>query len=208
MSLNTRKRPSAAMIVAAVALCFALVGTAVAGTDSVSRALTKSKVKKIAKKQADKALKANVSGSHVNLADQATNANNANNANNATNATNATNAQNATNLGGQPASAYASSNAVRWATVNSDGTIVASESKGITQANITTPGTGQYCLNGLSPAPTGSSISARFGASLGSQYFAETTPTGGSFCTGLQIGIATYNSANASSNQPFTITVY
>jgi hypothetical protein len=112
MSLNTRTRPSPAMIVAAAALCFALVGTAVAGTDSVSRALTKSKVKKIAKKQADKQLKANVSGSHVNLADQATNANNANNANNAQNATNAQNAQNAqnannaNNLGGVAANNY------------------------------------------------------------------------------------------------------
>ncbi len=62
--------------------------------------MTKSKVKTIAKKQADKQLKANVSGSHVNEADHATSANTANNANNANNATNANNANNANSLGG------------------------------------------------------------------------------------------------------------
>jgi len=93
-------RPSAAMIVAVAALSFALVGSAVAGTDGISSKLTKSKVKKIAKKQADKELKANVSGSHVNLADKATNADNATKATNATNADNATTAANATGLAG------------------------------------------------------------------------------------------------------------
>ena len=76
MKLSVTKRPSPAIVVAVVALAFAMVGTAVAGTDGLSAKLTKSKVKKIAKKQADKELKANVSGSHVNLADNATNATN------------------------------------------------------------------------------------------------------------------------------------
>jgi hypothetical protein len=64
-------RPSPAMVLAALALVFAMVGTAVAGPDGVSNKITKSKVKKIAKKQAKKQLKANVDGSHVNLADAA-----------------------------------------------------------------------------------------------------------------------------------------
>ena len=89
MKLSVSKRPSPAIIVAVAALAFAMVGTAVAGTDGLSAKLTKSKVKSIAKKQADKELKANVSGSHVNLAD------------NATNATNATNANTAASVGGQ-----------------------------------------------------------------------------------------------------------
>jgi hypothetical protein len=72
-----KKRPSPWMIVAVAALSFALVGTAIAGTDAASRALTKSKVKSIAKKQADKELKANVAGSHVNTADTASKANSA-----------------------------------------------------------------------------------------------------------------------------------
>jgi len=67
------------MVLAVVALVFAVVGTAVAGTDGLSSKLNKSTVKKIAKKQgkkqATKALKANVAGSHVNLADSATSAN-------------------------------------------------------------------------------------------------------------------------------------
>jgi hypothetical protein len=84
-------RPTPAMVVAVFALVFAMVGSAVAGTDGLSSKITKSKVKSISKKQADKELKANVSGSHVNTADKATSADNA------TNATNATNAQNATN---------------------------------------------------------------------------------------------------------------
>jgi hypothetical protein len=74
MRLDFSKRPSPALIVAVCALAFAMVGTAVASDGAVNK-LTKSKVKKIAKKQADKRLKANVAGSHVNTADNANNAN-------------------------------------------------------------------------------------------------------------------------------------
>ena len=74
---------------AVLALVFAMVGSAVAGTDGLSSKITKSKVKKISKKQANKQLKANVSGSHVNTADNATNATNAASAANAANAANA-----------------------------------------------------------------------------------------------------------------------
>lgn len=45
------------MIIAAVVLIFAVAGTAIAGPDAISRAVTKSKVKKIAKKQAKKVFK-------------------------------------------------------------------------------------------------------------------------------------------------------
>lgn len=91
---KSMRRPSvavvAALFVAVVALVFSQVGSAVAGIDAVSsKAISKSQVKKIAKKVADKELKANVPGSHVNLADSATTA---------TNATNATTAGTATNL--------------------------------------------------------------------------------------------------------------
>jgi hypothetical protein len=65
------------MVVAVVALAMAMVGSAIAGTDGLSNKITKSKVKKISKKQAKKQLKANVAGSHVNLADAATSAGNA-----------------------------------------------------------------------------------------------------------------------------------
>jgi len=59
------------MLLAALALVFAMVGTAVAGPDVISNKITKPTVKKIAKKQAKKQLRKNVSGSHVNLADAA-----------------------------------------------------------------------------------------------------------------------------------------
>lgn len=48
-------RPSPAMVLAALALVFAMVGTAVAGTDGITNKITKSKVKSIAKKQVNKA---------------------------------------------------------------------------------------------------------------------------------------------------------
>ena len=74
---SLKKGPSPALIIAVTAMAFALVGTAVAANDGlIYPKLTKSKVKKIAKKQATKQLKANVNNSHVNLADEATNAEN------------------------------------------------------------------------------------------------------------------------------------
>ena len=48
-------RPSPAMVVAVCALVFAMVGSAVAGTDGLSSKITKAKVKSIAKKQISKA---------------------------------------------------------------------------------------------------------------------------------------------------------
>lgn len=53
-------RPSPALIVAVIALVAALAGTALAGTDGLTKAVTKSKVKKIAKTQADKRIDARV----------------------------------------------------------------------------------------------------------------------------------------------------
>ena len=87
---KSMRRPSIAVVaglfVAVVALVFSQVGSAVAGISDVSsKALTTTQVKKIAKKQANKRLKANVKGSHVNLADLATNATNATTAGTATN---------------------------------------------------------------------------------------------------------------------------
>lgn len=56
MQAFPKKRPSGAMVVAVLALAFAVVGTAVAANDgAVSPKLTKSKVKEIANKQIDKA---------------------------------------------------------------------------------------------------------------------------------------------------------
>lgn len=78
-----RGKPSPAMVVAVCALAFAMVGTAVAGTDGLNEKLSKSKVKKIAKKQANKVLDSREASLNVNSAKTADNATNATNADNA-----------------------------------------------------------------------------------------------------------------------------
>ncbi len=69
--MSIHSRPSPAMVIAVVALSFALAGTAVAGPDSLTRAVTKSKVKKIAKKQANKAIDQREGSLNVKSADTA-----------------------------------------------------------------------------------------------------------------------------------------
>ena len=56
MKLSKASRPSPALVLAALALVFAMVGTAIAGPDAISNKITKSKVKKVSKKQANKVL--------------------------------------------------------------------------------------------------------------------------------------------------------
>jgi hypothetical protein len=58
MRYMIRRRPSPALVVAVVALVAALAGTAIAGpgASTSAKAVTKAKVKKIAKKQVNKAL--------------------------------------------------------------------------------------------------------------------------------------------------------
>jgi hypothetical protein len=86
MSRLMSRRPSAAFVVAVFALCFALVGSAIAGTDSAKKALSKSQVKKISKKQADKEINKKAAGlsvAHATSADTATSATSATQATNA-----------------------------------------------------------------------------------------------------------------------------
>jgi len=69
-------RPSAAMLVAVLALVAALAGTAVAGSDVQSSAINKKKVKKIADKEINK-LAPGLSVAHAATANNATSADNA-----------------------------------------------------------------------------------------------------------------------------------
>lgn len=89
ISRSRGPRPSPAILLAAVCLVFAVGATAVAGPEAISRALTKSKVKKIATKQANKAIGQRAAGLSV------------------ANSQNAANAQNAASLGGSPAADFA-----------------------------------------------------------------------------------------------------
>ena len=212
-SILSRLRPSPAMVIACLALGIALGGTSVAAIQALPRNSVGTKQLKANAVTSPKVKNNAITGADVNEASlakvpaavNADNAANAANATNAANAANATNAGNAANLGGQPPSAYASSSIVRYAAIAADGTI--SSARGVVQANVTHPSTGVYCINGLSPAPQGVTISLRFGTAFGSQEFAEVNPGALFVCNGNQIGVALYTSANAASNQPFTITI-
>ncbi len=124
-----RRRPSAAFVVAVFALSFAVVGSAIAGTDSAKKALSKSQVKKISKKQADKEINKKAPGlsvAHATSADTATSANSAATATNA-----------------NSPSVYAHVN-VSGSSPNVD----ESRSKGLTDADFHDVGTaGIYCAN-------------------------------------------------------------
>jgi hypothetical protein len=84
-------RPSSAIVVAALALVGALVGTALAGTDATTSAINKKKVKKIATKQINKLAPglSVASAETANVANRATTANTANSATQAQNASTA-----------------------------------------------------------------------------------------------------------------------
>lgn len=125
------------MVVAVVALSLAMIGTAVAGPDAISDKITRSKIKSIAKKQANKAITAREATLNVNrakTADKATLADKATNATNAENATNATNAESST-------APFA------YAHVTEARTVDASQSKGLSSANILLSGTGLICFD-------------------------------------------------------------
>ena len=134
------------MIVAAIALTFALVGTSVAANPT-TRAISKSKVKTIAKKQIAKA----ASGLKVAKANEATTAANA------TNATNATSAETAK-----------TATTVAYRTFNANG-MVADPGlvKNLTNANVVKGNAaGIYCFEGLSFTPKNATVSGLNGRSL------------------------------------------
>jgi hypothetical protein len=133
-----KKGPSPALIVAVAAMAFALVGTAVAANDgSIYPKLSKSKVKKIAKKQATKQLKANVNNSHVNLADEATTAATADEA----------------------TTAETAASPSLWAHVNTAGTVL--DGNGIATSNVTKSGN-YYCFSGLPVDPKGGTATSDY----------------------------------------------
>jgi hypothetical protein len=117
------KSPSPAMVVAIIALVFAVAGTGVASVATIS-ALNK-KEKKQTRNIADSEITKKAPGLSV------------------------ANAANADKLGGLSASSYS----LRTATVAANGTVDAAKSDGISQANVSAPVPGVYCFDGLNPAP-------------------------------------------------------
>lgn len=91
MNALKSRRPSPATALAALALVFAVGGTALAGPDPATRAVSKAKVKKIATKAANRAIDAKSSTLSVNSANTAGSARTADRANTADSAKIATN---------------------------------------------------------------------------------------------------------------------
>ena len=88
--------------------------------------------------------------------------------------------------------------------MNADGTI--DDSSGITQAQVTKPGTGFYCIGGLNPAPEAATASLRPGpGSTFGWIFADVSDGA---CTDNQVGIFTYNDSNVATDNKFTVVVY
>lgn len=171
MRQSKASRPSPVFIVAVLALVAAFAGTAIAGPDAISNKVTKSKVKTIAKKQINKAAPG------LSVAE-------------------AKKAENAERLGGDPASAFLKSTGVRFVKTNSDGTIDAALSKGVTQGNVSRESTGTYCIDGLDPAPRSAQLTPDYDAPYEATVYAQINPT--AFCAGQQVGIRTYEDADAS----------
>ena len=146
------RRPSAAMIVAVIALISALGGSAVAD-DAVEFAKTKVLNGKNIKKKSiagNKLRNNTVTGTQVNesklgkvpsatKSDSATSASSATNAANATKADSATTATTAGTAGSAPPLAYAK--------VSLTGTVAAATAQGIASANVSRPGAGIYCFD-------------------------------------------------------------
>jgi hypothetical protein len=151
-----------------VALFVALGGGAYAATSSDTKA-----DKKIAKKAAKSYFNGHIGGasvSHANTAGSATSATSATNANNANHATTADSAQ-----------------PEAFALVDGS-TATVSNAKGITNANITHPHAGAYCVTGLSFAIKGAQVTTQFEGSTasGAQFTSGTTgncPQGGQVTT-------------------------
>jgi hypothetical protein len=113
--MNEIRKPSPAILVAVLALVAAFTGTAVAGPDASTSAITKKKVASIATKQINK-LAPGLSVAHADTASNATNAQNAAHADTATTAAhadtadNSTSAQNANSLDGLNSTDFLRSN--------------------------------------------------------------------------------------------------
>jgi hypothetical protein len=192
--MRKRLRFSPGLLVAVIGIVAALGGTALAGPSLTGAKKHKSKhpdaaadkrlIRSELKKAAPKLSVA--SAVHATSADSATNA---------TNATNATHASAADTAG--------SAQPVAFALIKSDGTVL--DGKGITNANVTHPSTGTYCISGLSFTIRGAQVTNVFEGSYGTTNSFTSGSTG--FCpAGGQV--ITVDNANAPANLNFNIVVY
>ena len=132
MSKSHDRPKSTAMVVTLIALSFALADSAVAETDTVARAISTARVKRIARNVANQEINKRAPGLSVGSAVSAESANTANTA--------------------------SSANPLLFARVAADGTVDPANSQGVTSGNVTKPlPAGLYCFSGL-PAIKGGHI--------------------------------------------------
>ena len=145
MSKSYYRSKPAAMVVTVIALSFVLPDSAVAETDTVARAISSARVKRIARNVANQEINKREPGLSVGSAVSAQSANTANTA--------------------------SSANPVLFARVAADGTVDPANSKGVTSANVTKPSptAGLFCFSGL-PAIKGGQVTPEIVA----QEFFET----------------------------------
>jgi hypothetical protein len=120
----------------------------------------------------------------------------------------AVNAGNANTVGGQPASAFALSTAIRSVTIDSNGNVVSSESDGVTQANVHQEFPGSFCFDGLRPAPKTVVGSLSGGGDFETEIFTTVSPPPGYLCEGFQIGVFTPGGEGAPKVRPFSLIIH
>ena len=129
MSKSHDRPKSTAMVVTLIALSFALADSTVAETDTVARAISTARVKRIARNVANQEISKRAPGLSVGSA-----------------------------VSAQSANTASSANPLLFARVAADGTIDPANSQGVTSGNVTKPlPGGLYCFSGL-PAIKGGQI--------------------------------------------------
>ncbi len=191
-----RRRLTYANAMATIAVFIAIGGSAYAATQLKKNSVGTKQIKNNAVTAA-KIKNGTITGSKINLSSLGA----------VPSATNATNAGNANTLGGQPASAFPAASVIRSATVEENGTVVASKSDGISQANVTHPAEGFYCVSGLSPAPKTAVAQAAFGSRGEIGVYVETNPESTGECGHKQVAISTYE-GGVSTNAAFALIVH
>ena len=137
MSKSYYRSKPAAMVVTVIALSFVLPDSAVAETDTVARAISSARVKRIARNEANKEITKRAPGLSVGSAVSAESANTA-----------------------------SSANPVLFARVAADGIVDPANSQGITSGNVTKPlPVGLYCFSGL-PAIKGGQVTPEIAAGV------------------------------------------
>ena len=186
-----------------VTLCLVLGGTAFAAN---SVATVKHGDKKADTKLIKK-MAPTLSVKHAKTADTATSAATAAHADSATNATNASDAA---ALGGVAAASFAP---VVYAHIRADGTVDASQSKGITDAMVHRRNIAAFCITGLPFTPKNGTVTVDYGLDAdGSKELAQlqiaSSGTALNCNTGENVEIATSSASGTFAPEPFYLVLF